>query len=310
MQSEEFLTKEGLRQGGVLSPALFNIVLDDVFKEIKNKTKRLQVGHRNLQIVEISECAFADDLIVYAKNERDLQLNLNVWKTALEKRNMKINVDKTKVMVIGKNASQIKIQIEEKELEQVEAFKYLGVNIHKNGKEDLEINNRIENTTKLYYALNNTFIRKKEISEKTKITVYKTVFKPVLTYGCESWVLNQQMKSRIQALEMKYLRAAKGVTRRDRIRNQTIREDLNVEPIIESIEKQKLKWFGHMMRMGEERQTKKIWLARTANKRTRGRPKATWDNTVAKYLEKRGKTWNEATRMARNKKEWARFVHS
>lgn len=57
-----------------------------------------------------------------------------------------------------------------------------------------------------------------------------TVVKPILTYGCESWVLNKQIKSRIQAVEMKYLRGIKGSRLRDKIRNEVLRKDkLNVE---------------------------------------------------------------------------------
>lgn len=285
-------------------------MLDDAIKDLKNQTKKLHVGYRNMQVVEIAECAFADDLIVFAKNEQDLQTNLNLWKTALQQRNMKININKTKVMVIGKNNIKVEISLDGRKLEQVDTFKYLGVNIHKSGTEDVEVVGRIESTNKLYYALCNTFVKKKEITQKTKITVYNTVYKPVLTYGCETWNISKQMKSKIQTLEMKYLRAVKGVTRRDKIRNQKVREDLKVEPILEYMDRQKMKWFGHITRMGENRQVKRVWLARTTDKKTRGRPRKTWDNTVAECLKKRGKTWNEGTKLAKNKKEWTKFIHN
>lgn len=43
------------------------------------------------------------------------------------------------------------------------------------------------------------------------------------------------MKSKIQKLKMKHLKTVKGVIRTDKIRNQIIREDLEVEPILEYI---------------------------------------------------------------------------
>lgn len=310
MQSEEFLTKEGLRQGGVLSPTLFNIVLDDILKEIKKQTRKIQIGYKNMRIVEIAESAFADDLLVYARNVNDLQVNLSIWETALKKRNMRINAEKTKVMSIGKHDRKIVTYIDGKVIEQVEIFKYLGISIHQEGKEEAEINNRIESGIKLYYAMNKAFITKREISKKAKITVFNTIFKPILTYGSESWILNNQTKSKIQALEMRYLRAVKGVTRRDRIKNEKIREELGVEPILQSIERQKLKWFGHMTRMEEERLAKRVWLARPRHKRKRGRPRKTWDSTVEESLRKRGISWNDARRMAKNKKEWSLFIYN
>nr|CAI5851247.1 unnamed protein product [Callosobruchus analis] len=62
---------------------------------------------------------------------------------------------------------------------------------------------------------------------------------------------------------MKYLRRVKGVTRMDRIRNEAIREELGVEPVLKLIEQSQLRWFGHVNRLHEERQGKKVWQAHT-----------------------------------------------
>lgn len=309
-QSEEFITKEGLRQGGVLSPTLFNVLMDDVIKEVKEKVRKHSVGYRNMEHIQISECAFADDLVVYAKNEKDLQTNLDIWKTALQKRNLKINAEKTKVMLIGKENKELEIQLNGNRMEQVETFKYLGVKVHKDGRNDAEINGRIESALKMYYALGKTFIRKKEVSKKTKMTVYKTIFIPTLTYGSESWVLTKETKRKLQTVEMKYLRAVLGVTRRDKIRNDHIRTKLQVEPLEKYIERNQLRWFGHLTRMQNKQQAKKIWQTRASGRRPRGRPRKTWDKAVAEILRERGLNWQEATAMARNKQEWAKFVHN
>ena len=55
-------------------------------------------------------------------------------------------------------------------------FKYLGVIVDSNGKQEAALNERNEKAIKVYYALNNRFINKKEISRKTKMSVYKTVY--------------------------------------------------------------------------------------------------------------------------------------
>jgi hypothetical protein len=49
LRSEEFETSRGLRQGCILSPVLFNIVMDEVMKESKHKVKQFQVGYWKLQ---------------------------------------------------------------------------------------------------------------------------------------------------------------------------------------------------------------------------------------------------------------------
>uniref|UniRef100_A0A1Y1M3Z3 Reverse transcriptase domain-containing protein n=1 Tax=Photinus pyralis TaxID=7054 RepID=A0A1Y1M3Z3_PHOPY len=301
-QSEEFTTKEGLRQGGVLSPALFNVVMDDIIKEVKGKTRKLNVGYRNLVTVELAESAFADDLMIFAKNERDLQNNLDIWSKALKDRNLRINVKKTKVMAIGNDNINMTILIYGKSIEQVDTFKYLGVKIQKNGKIDAELSDRLTAATNLYYSLNRSFIRNKLISRKTKIRVYKTIFKPTIVYGCESWVVTNQASSKIQAIEMKYLRGVMGITRLDRCKNDIVRRELEVEPIIESIKRQQLKWFGHLMRMGEGRKTKNVWQARPWQKRKRGRPRKTWDNEILENLREKGLSWSEGKTLAKDKK--------
>lgn len=72
------------------------------------------------------------------------------------------------------------------------------------------------------------------------MVVYNTIVKPILTYGCQSWVVNKKKKSTIQAVVMTYLRAIKGMTLRDKIRNEAIKEDLNMESILESSERKQL----------------------------------------------------------------------
>uniref|UniRef100_A0A1Y1M0F5 Reverse transcriptase domain-containing protein n=2 Tax=Photinus pyralis TaxID=7054 RepID=A0A1Y1M0F5_PHOPY len=251
-QSTTFEISEGLRQGGVLSPILFLLIMDDIIKATATRTKKVHIGTNKLIPVNVSECAFADDVMICAAKEKDLQDNLRIWEEELTKRNMIINTNKTKVMVISKENKNINIVINQNKIEQVEAFKYLGVLIDREG---------------------NT------------------------------------MKSKIQATDMKYLRRVKGITRMDRIRNEAVREELEIESIIDMTEKQKLKWFGHICRMDNDRQVKRIWESGVQKKRTRGRPKKTWNDEVAAILKRKGRTWAEARKLARDKKQWTKFVH-
>ena len=49
---------------------------------------------------------------------------------------------------------------------------------------------------------------------------------------------------------MKYLRRIKEITRRDSVRNEVVRQELKVEPILKTIHEQQLKWFGHFVAGG------------------------------------------------------------
>ncbi|XP_044760185.1 uncharacterized protein LOC123317645 [Coccinella septempunctata] len=276
--SETFHTKAGLRHGGSLSPVLFLIFMDEILKEVTKRTKKYQVGYKNLQRVEISECAFVDDIIVINGREKDLQRNMEIWNEITRDFGMEINTTKTKVMVIG-NPEEIKIQLDGTKIEQVKTFRYLGVELSGDGKQDIEINGRIESTIKLFHMMNTSFISKREISQNTKIKVYKAVYRPTLTFACESWALNRKQKN------------------------------LEIEPLQDFIDKRQLSWWGHLNRMNNARPVKQIWEAKIQKRKKRGRPEQTWNNTITEIINGKGQTWNEARTMAMDKRLWTQFVH-
>ena len=94
----------------------------------------------------------------------------------------------------------------------------------------MEINTRIakynSNTALLYPLLNDEFIPR-----KSKLIIYQSILKQILLYGAEVWSLTSKTESSLQAAEMRVLRTIVGVTRRDRIRNATIREKLGAIPL-------------------------------------------------------------------------------
>ena len=76
---------------------------------------------------------------------------------------------------------------------------------------------------------------------------------------------------------MDALRRAARTSRLERIRNETIKEEMGVQKtIIDCIEEKQLIWYGHVQRMGQDRLPKKTmrWIPREHRKK--GRPKKTW----------------------------------
>lgn len=73
-----------------------------------------------MEAIHISGFVFADDLVIFARNERKLQHNLLARKQSLKIRNIQINIEKSMIMVIGKKI----LQIEGTGLEQVNGFRY------------------------------------------------------------------------------------------------------------------------------------------------------------------------------------------
>jgi hypothetical protein len=92
-----------------------------------------------------------------------------------------------------------------------------------------------------------------------------------LLYGSESWPARGKEISRINAAEMKCFRRIARKTRRDCVRNERIREDLGQEGIENRLVKIQLKWYGHVVRIREERKPKQFLDARSEGRGPRGR---------------------------------------
>ncbi|PSN48044.1 hypothetical protein C0J52_09106 [Blattella germanica] len=73
--------------------------------------------------------------------------------------------------------------------------------------------------------------------------------------------------SKIQAMEMKFLKGIFGKTRKNKIRNTVIREELKIEEIKRDIEKTRLQWYGHVMHMPEDRIPKRMLQTELRRKR-------------------------------------------
>ena len=128
---------------------------------------------------------------------------------------------KTEVMVINRTPSQVTITLHDIEIKQVDNFKYLGCNVNTNGTIEDDINRLIakySQTVGMMYIL----LKDRNVPRKANMVIHKTILRPILLYGHESWVTTKISDSRIQAADMTVLRLIKCVTRRDKIRNADI----------------------------------------------------------------------------------------
>ena len=103
-------------------------------------------------------------------------------------------------------------------------------------------------------------------------------------YGSETWSPNKRDRSRIQAAEMKPLRTILGKTRRDRIRNEKIRDIPKVALIQNKIDAAQLRWLGHLERMEEDRIAKRRWPWTPGGRRPVGMPRKRWRDSVNETL--------------------------
>jgi len=118
--SHGFRVKRGVRQGCVLSPHLFNILAEMVMREaLEGFDGGIQIGGRR-----VTNLRYADDIILLARSEIELQEMVDRLDTASKKYSLLINEEKTKTMTT--NGTSCNIRINNNILEQVTTFPYLG----------------------------------------------------------------------------------------------------------------------------------------------------------------------------------------
>ncbi|XP_076472614.1 uncharacterized protein LOC143302013 [Babylonia areolata] len=91
------------------------------------------------------------------------------------------------------------------ELEEVEAFKYLGATLTKDGRSNTEVKIRLATATSAMAKLDKIW-RSRSVSLAIKLKLYRSLMLAVLLYGCESWTLSAALEKRIQAFAMKCYR--------------------------------------------------------------------------------------------------------
>jgi hypothetical protein len=106
------------------------------------------------------------------------------------------------------------------------------------------------------------------------LNIYSALIKSSLLYGSETWRLTENNKRRVEATEMDVLRRSSRISRKEQIRNVTIRQQIGLEKIIiKEIEQNQLKWYGNIQRMVEGRLPKIALKWMPKQKRARGKPK-------------------------------------
>ena len=105
----------GLRHGCVMSPWLFNVSMDGVVREVNVRVlgKGLELLSANGGRFEINQLLFADDPALVADSEEKLCRLVSEFGRVYERRKLRVNVCKSKVMVLqvwlwGPNACDTK----------------------------------------------------------------------------------------------------------------------------------------------------------------------------------------------------------
>ncbi|KAK0155407.1 LINE-1 retrotransposable element ORF2 protein [Merluccius polli] len=299
-KSDLFPVRVGLRQGCPLSPILFIIFMDRISRHVEG----VRFGD-----LRIGSLLFADDVVLMASSDRDLQLSLDRFAAECEAVGMRISTSKSESMVLNRKRVECTLRVGDEILPQVEEFKYLGVLFTSEGRMEREIDRRIGAASAVMRTLHGSVVVKRELSRKAKLSIYQSIYVPALTYGHELWVMTERTRSRVQAAEMSFLRRVAGLSLRDRVRSSVIREELGVDPLLLRVERSQMRWLGHLVRMPPGRLPGEVFRARPTGRRPRGRPRTRWRDYVSRLAwERLGIPQEELAEVAGEREVWASLL--
>ena len=158
---------------------------------IVREAREIFQGGVQLEGSKVQFLLFADDLVLVAENEEDIKKNAKVLNEVMKKWKMRINWQKTKVMVVQRGCGTCHLVVDNVEVEAVQTPKYLGTMFNVEASCDDEIENRIWIATRMVGALRRQVIERKELSKATKLRVIiiNAMVVPTLLYGSETWTL-------------------------------------------------------------------------------------------------------------------------
>jgi len=132
----------------------------------------------------------------------------------------------------GRDKLRTKIVIDDKIIEKVNSFNYLGNMV--SYEKELDIGNKLHNYLKITGIINNVF-RPQKTLKKTRIKLYNTLALPVLLYDSETWTIKARDARRITAAEMKYMRRTAGYIWTDYKTNLHIAKELEITPVLDKL---------------------------------------------------------------------------
>lgn len=203
----------GLKQGCPLSPLLFAIYLSDLDQSFRNQT----CGGIVIGKIKIYLLAYADDIVLLADRPSELAEMLRVLQRYCERKDMVINVDKSKVQRFcnGGKMSKIRWKYGATELEEVNSFKYLGFTFQTNGYFTKHIKEMAKNGNRRQCEVwslgqrlfaNNFHIRKQ---------MFKSLVEPAFLYGCEVTGFNDFEE--LERVQRKYYRWTLGLGKHTKV---------------------------------------------------------------------------------------------
>jgi hypothetical protein len=260
---------------------------------------------------------YADDVNLLCNSIHTIKENTETILEASRDIGPEINAEKTKYMIMSRqtNSGQNQtIRTANESFENVAEFKYLGTKLTNQNDVHDEIKTRLNSLNACYYS-DQHLLSSHLISKNLKIDIYKTTILTVVMSGCETWSLTLMEEHRLRVFENTLWRRIFGPKREEdgswrNVHNDDLHSLRSSPNIVRMTKSRRMKWAGHVARMGEGRGVYRVLVGRPEGKRPLGRPRRRWEDNIGLELREIGIDWGNWIQLAQDRVQWRAFVNT
>ena len=216
--SNMFDTTGGVKQGGNLSPTLFNLVIDELIQLAKASHKLLEIDGIAYIIV------YADDTTLICDSSANMTFLIGLIENFCIKEGLLLNAKKTQWMKINESVYEINgkpmirppiigedFTMNETPIEKVDRFKFLGVLSNCSNK--LHISKRIQAAYAAASNIAKVGFYEENLDAKVKASLLQTFVRPRLMYGNEASLLTREEEKCLVRVEGNMIKKAIGISK-------------------------------------------------------------------------------------------------
>ena len=152
------------------------------------------------------------------------------------------------------------------------------------------------------------------LSKNLKIKIYRNIILPVALYGCETWSLTLREERWLRVFENRALRKVFGPKRDEvtgewrKLHNEELNDLYSLPNIVRVVKSTRMRWAGHVARMGEDRRVHRVLVGKPEGKRPLGRPRRRWEDSMKMDLQEVEGGRGDWMELAQDRDRWQALV--